>query len=86
MAPITIKLDDETLRGLDELAHGSTRSDVVRKAVVQYIAKAKLEKRRQEVQVYARDEAVRSEMSRMAEADIDESIAVLARLERENAD
>ena len=85
MTTVVVKLDDETLHDLDDLARDSSRSDVLRKAVRQYVARAKLEKRRREVREFMRNEAARREMSRMAEADMDEAARLLKRAEDEHA-
>ena len=80
---IVAKLDEKTIEELDRLAEGTTRSEVVREAVRQYICNRKKEKRRQEVEEYMRTATDRKLMRELAEASAIEAGKLLQRLEHE---
>lgn len=82
---IVAKLDEETVKELDKLAEGTSRSEVVREAVRQYIYKRKIDQRRQEVEEYMRTatDHERKLMRELAESDMDEAAELLWRAENE---
>lgn len=80
---IVAKLDEETVKELDKLAEGTSRSEVVREAVRQYIYKRKIDQRRQEVEEYMRTATDRELMKELAEASAIEAAELLERVERE---
>ena len=83
MKPIVAKLDDETLRELDDLAKGTSRSQVIREAVREYITVRKVERRRREVEEYMRTSGERQAMRDLAEANMDHAAELLHRVEHE---
>lgn len=83
MNTLTVKIDDETLRALDEVANGRPRSEVLRKALRQYTARQKLEYRRRQVEEYEQTSGETEDMSRLAESDIEESGELLTRAEKQ---
>ena len=78
MKTVVAKLDDETVRELDSLAVGSSRSDVIRDAIRRYIAAAKIELRRRQVEEFVRSSDERNRMRELAESDMDEAAELLA--------
>jgi predicted transcriptional regulator len=82
---IVAKLDDETCRQLDEMAGDRPRSEIVRTAIRQFLARQRFEKRKREVEEYMRTRtAGEAEMMReLAEADMDHAAELLARVESE---
>jgi metal-responsive CopG/Arc/MetJ family transcriptional regulator len=83
MKPIVAKLDDDTIRELDHLAQGSSRSEVVREAVREYIVSRKMAIRRREVEEYMRTSGERQAMRDLAESDMDHAAELLYRVEHE---
>ena len=83
MKTIVAKVDDETLRQLDEVAGDESRSEVVRAALRDYIAKHRIERRRHEVEEYMRTSGEREAMGQLAEVDMDHAAELLARAESE---
>ena len=83
MKPIVAKLDDETLRQLDDLAKGTSRSQVVREAVREYIVSRKMAIRRREVEEYMATSSERGAMRELAEANMDHAAELLYRVEHE---
>jgi metal-responsive CopG/Arc/MetJ family transcriptional regulator len=82
MGTIIAKIDEETLRALDEMSGGGPRSEVIRKALRQYVARHKLEERRRQVEEYVSSGGEAQEMSRLAESDIDEAAELLRKAEK----
>ena len=83
MKPIVAKLDEETIRELDYLAQGSSRSEVVREAVREYIVSRKMAIRRREVEEYMATSNEREFMRELAEANADHAAELLDRVEHE---
>ena len=83
MKPMVAKLDEETIRELDEIAKVSTRSDVIREAVRQYICAHKISRRRREVEEYMRRTKDGEAMKCLAESDMDHAAELLDRAESE---
>ncbi len=83
MKPIVTKFDEETIRELDELAEGSSRSDMVREAVRQYICTQKVARRKREVEEYMRQAKDREALKCLAESDMDHAAELLDRTESE---
>ena len=83
MRTIVAKLDDETCRQLDEAASGRPRSEVVRTAIRQFLARQRIERRRREVEKYMGTSGESEMMREMAEANVDDAADLLARVERE---
>ena len=80
---IVAKLDEKTLEELDKLAEGTTRSEVVREAVRQYIYTRKIDQRRREVEEYNRTATDREFLRQLAESDMPEAAELLRRVEGE---
>jgi len=80
---IVAKVDEKTLKELDTLAEGTSRSEVVREAVRQYIYRRKMDKRRQEVEEYMRTATDQEFLRQLAESDMDEAAELLRRVEEE---
>jgi len=78
---IVTKLDEKTLEELDRLAEGTTRSEVVREAVRQYIYARKIDERRQEVEAYNRTSKDQEAMRRLAESDMADAAELLEQAE-----
>lgn len=78
---IVAKLDEKTLKELDKLAEGTTRSEIVREAVRQYICTRKMEQRRHEVKEYNRSTNEREFMRQLAESDMPEAAQLLDQVE-----
>lgn len=78
---VVAKLDEETLKQLDKLAEGTSRSEVVREAVRQYICTRKIDRRRQEVEAYNRSTREREAMRQLAESDMAEAADLLQQAE-----
>lgn len=78
---IVTKLDEKTLEELDRLAEGTTRSEVVREAVRQYICARKIDERRQEVEAYNRTRKDQEAMRRLAESDMADAAELLEQAE-----
>jgi metal-responsive CopG/Arc/MetJ family transcriptional regulator len=78
---IVAKLDEKTLEELDRLAEGTTRSEVVREAVRQYIYARKIDQRRQEVEAYNRTSKDQEAMRRLAESDMADAAELLEQAE-----
>ena len=83
MKAIVAKLDDETASALDELAQGSSRSEVIRTAIRQYLAAQRIGQRKREVEEYMRTSGESQMMRELAEADMDHAADLLARTESE---
>ena len=83
MRTIVAKLDDSTADALDELAQGSSRSEVVRTAIRQFLARQRIEKRKREVEEYMRASGESEMMKELAEADMEHAAELLARAESE---
>lgn len=83
MKPVVAKLDEETIREIDDLAKGSSRSDVVREAVRQYICTQKVARRKREVEEYMRRAEDREAMKCLAGSDMDHAAELLDRTESE---
>jgi len=78
---IVARLDEKTLEELDRLAEGTTRSEVVREAVRQYIYARKIDQRRQEVEAYNRTSKDQEAMRRLAESDMADAAELLEQAE-----
>ena len=83
MKTIVVKVDDETYRQLKETAGEESRSEIVRAALRDYLAKQRIGKRRREVEEYMRLSGERTAMKRLAEADMDHAAELLERVETE---
>lgn len=83
MKTLTMKIDDDLARELEEIAADGSRSEVIRAAVRQYIASYRIRKRRAEVEAYNRASAEEEPTRELAEADMDEAAQLLDRVETE---
>jgi predicted transcriptional regulator len=83
MKTIVAKLDDDTFRQLEELARDQSRSEVVRTAIREFIAKQRIERRRREVEEYMRTSGESKMMREIAEDNMDHAAELLARAESE---
>ena len=83
MKTIVAKLDDDTFRQLEELAEDQSRSEVVRTAIREFIARQRIERRGREVEEYMRTSGESETMRQLAEADMDHAADLLARAEGE---
>lgn len=83
MVSVVAKIDEETLGALDKLCAGKSRSEIIRKALRQYVARHKLEERKQKVLEYMKDSSESEAMRQLAESGIDEAAELLQRAETE---
>ena len=84
MKTVIAKIDDETVRELDRLAGERSRSDLLREAIGQYIARRRIDERRAQVEAYMRSASEQRSMRELAESDMDHAADLLARTEGGN--
>jgi len=83
MKTIIARVDDKVADELDQLAKGTTRSELVREAIREYVAHRRIEERRRQVEEYMRTTDEHEWMRELAESDMDHAAELLEREEHE---